>query len=410
MIDLRLGRYALGVCVTIAMLAGCGGSQDAISGAPLPLSPAGVTAQRMHVHPAYSVLHDFDSSGDGVYPYAGLISVSGTLYGTTYEGGVNGIDGTVFSITLSGKEKVLHRFAGGSGDGENPYAGLINVGGTLYGTTNDGGANNGGTVFSITPSGKEKLLQSFGGSGDGVYPLAGLISVSGALYGTTARGGANGDGTVFSMTTSGTEAVLYSFKGGSGDGAYPVAGLLDVRGTLYGTTQNGGYYNAGTVFSTTLSGKEKVLHTFGGSGDGSQPFAGLVDVKGTLYGTTYNGGRDTKCGTAIGCGTVFSVKPSGKESVLHSFDSSGDGYFPYAGLINVDGTLYGTTYVGGVNGTDGTVFSITLSGKEKVLHTFAGSGDGGFPYAGLINVKGTLYGTTTSGGLGYNGTVFSISP
>ncbi len=151
-----------------------------------------------------------------------------------------------------------------------------------------------GTVFKITTSGKETVLHSFGGSSrdDGGEPEAGLINLNGTLYGTTSVGGKNATGTVFSITTSGIETLLYSFKVfGSGDGANPEAGLLNVKGTLYGTTSYGGTFGYGTVFSITPSGKETVLHSFGGSGDGNEPFAGLINVKGTLYGTTTSGGR-----------------------------------------------------------------------------------------------------------------------
>jgi len=97
------------------------------------------------------VLHSFGvSSADGEAPYAGLVDVKGALYGTTDGGGVKG-DGTVFSITTSATETVLHSFKGGKTDGENPLAGLINVKGKLYGTTGSGGVKGAGTVFSLKP-------------------------------------------------------------------------------------------------------------------------------------------------------------------------------------------------------------------------------------------------------------------
>jgi uncharacterized repeat protein (TIGR03803 family) len=333
------------------MLAGCGGTQP-----PFSSSPAGLAPQPSHVRPAYSVLYSFkDGSGDGANPYAGLINVNGTFYGTTPAGGANG-DGTVFSMTTSGMETVLYRFKGGR-DGAQPWAGLLNVNGTLYGTTAGGGANNDGTVFSITPSGKEIRLYSFGGIGDGAKPWAGLVNVKGTLYGTTYVGGAYNVGTVFAITKSFTETVLHSFKG-SEDGAYPEAGLLNVKGTLYGTTTSYGG-GVGAVFSVTTSGTETVLYSFKGSklGDGGVPYAGLIDVKGTLYGTTVHGGTH-------GDGTVFSMTTSGTETVLYRFKGSthGDGDYPTAPLLNVNGTLYGTTYNGGNAGCDGgcgTVFSLS---------------------------------------------------
>src|SRR5579871_4674408 len=169
MTSFGFGRYALAVCVA-AMLAGCGGGS-----APLnPPSPDRFTALRTHVRPAYSVLYSFKGgSRDGENPFAGLINVNGTLYGTTAGGGAYCAStgcGTVFSITTSGVESVLYSFKNDP-DGSHPLAGLLNVKGTLYGTTNGGGGIGYGTVFSITTSGKESMLYSFGGgSSDGQFP------------------------------------------------------------------------------------------------------------------------------------------------------------------------------------------------------------------------------------------------
>ncbi len=322
-----------------------------------------------------------------------------------------------FSITPGGKEKVLHSFAGGS-DGQNPQAELINVNGTLYGTTKYGGASGSGgwgTVFSITPGGKETVVYSFAGGSDGAYPHAGLLNAKGTLYGTTSlQGGSCGCGTVFSITPGGTETVLHSFAGGR-DGAYPAAGLLNVKGTLYGTTNVGGkdctFYGCGTVFSITPGGTETVLQRFGPRREsGANPAAGLINVKGTLYGTTYDGGGHGCRDVTNACGTVFSITPGGTETVLHTFAGGSDGQNPQAGLINVKGTLYGTTKYGGAKNV-GTIFSITPGGKETVLYSFAGGNwsDGYFPHGGLINVKGTLYGTTARGGAHDQGTVFSLT-
>jgi uncharacterized repeat protein (TIGR03803 family) len=421
---MNVSRSTLSTGAVIAMLAGCGG------GAPLTPSPAGPsTALRMtraegtNPRHSYSELYSFKGHpNDGADPLAGLLNVRGTLYGTTSAGGahcrsIHGC-GTVFSITTRGVETMLYSFKRGPGYGGGPQAGLVNINRTLYGTTLYGGAMDEGTVFAITASGTETLLHSFTGVPDGELPYAGLIRVSHTLYGTTRAGGANcmyGCGTVFSITTYGKETVLYSFKGGSGDGESPWAGLIYVQGALYGTTGSGGANGRGTVFSTTTSGKETVFYSFkGGSGDGDDPQAALISVNGTLYGTTSYGGA--YCGQA-GCGTVFAITPSGKESVLHSFGGSGDGAFPQAALINVNGTLYGTTEEGGAycgpTGC-GTIFSITTSGKETVLHSFGAGTDGVDPLAGLINVKGTLYGATWAGGAnctsnGGCGTVFSLS-
>ena len=94
------------------------------------------------------------------------------------------------------------------------------------------------------------MLHNFGLGTDGCYPLAALVNVGGTLYGTTYSGGMYGVGTAFSITTSGVEKVLHSFGNGS-DGVFPVAGLIKVNETLYSTTYNGGLHNAGTVFALT---------------------------------------------------------------------------------------------------------------------------------------------------------------
>ena len=249
---------------------------------------------------------------------------------------------------------------------------------------------------------------------DGQNPLGSLLDLNGTLYGTTSAGGhifhavycKIGCGTIYSITTAGDEKVLYRFKGGP-DGDTPVAGLIDVKGTLYGTTLLGGNGTGcvssggcGTVYGISPQGSYKQLYSFAGGSDGANPFSALLDVNGTLYGTTRNGGG-TGCG-GHGCGTVFTVTASGKERVLYSFAGGSDGQRPLARVIEVKGTLYGTTSEGG-GGTAcedgcGTVYSITPAGAESVLYSFAGVSDGSSPQASLIDIKGTLYGTTASGG------------
>ncbi len=222
---------------------GAGGASD--DGTVFKITPSGTQ----------SVLHAFAKSGsDGQTPYAGLIQGSdGNFYGTTYFGGANGF-GTVFKVTPGGTETVLYSFAGG-GDGQHPYAGVIQGrDGNFYGTTYQGGAGGFGTVFKLTPSGTETVLYSFaGGSGDGAAPEAGVIQGSdGNFYGCTLQGGAGGLGTVFELTPNGTETILHAFAGGS-DGANPPANLLQGSdGDLYGSTGAGGAGGHGTFFKVTL--------------------------------------------------------------------------------------------------------------------------------------------------------------
>jgi uncharacterized repeat protein (TIGR03803 family) len=366
--------------------------------------------QQSPVRNDYHILHTFGKGqGDGTHSSADLIDVKGVLYGTTSSGGSHDA-GTVFSITTSGQETVLHSF-GGPGDGVEPTARLLNVNGTLYGTTSEGGYNYGGTVFSMSLDGRtEKVLHSFDDpyttpEKGGATPKAGLIYLKGMLYGTTSQGGAvvcGGDGyycgTVFAISTGGKFKVLYSFGRKGPDGESPVAALLDLNGTLYGTTLLGGKYENGTVFSISTAGEERTVYSFGG---GSNPASALIDVQGTLYGTTSGNG---------GGGTVFSVTTDGTEEVLHTFGGS-DGSVPLADLKNVKGVLYGTTSMGGMRNV-GTVFSITKNGKYTVLHSFT-DGTSQQPRAGLAIIGGALYGTTFGTVIGNSkkyGTVFSLTP
>ena len=241
-------------------------------------------------------------------------------------------------------------------------------------------------------------------------------------------------GTVFSINSNtGAEKVLYSFcnQQNCADGAAPAAGLINVNGTLYGTTYMGGVtgciedLGCGTVFSLDPNtGAEKVLYSFCSQqncSDGAQPEASMMEVNGILHGTTVHGGAG--CG-GEGCGTVFSLDPNtGDEEVLYSFCSQqncADGEVPISNLINVKGMLYGVTGAGGsANCTNygascGTAFSIDPStGAEKVLHSFCilrNCRDGRQPQSGLIDVNGVLYGTTMYGGERDSGTVFALTP
>lgn len=424
---MTLAHYVVSTGAAAALLVGCGGSQPISAPGALPhtpgIAPARMTAHRIgNASSSYHVLYRFGGVPDGVTPAASLVDVSGTLYGTTeYGGSAHGPKysygtGTVFSISTTGGEHVLYRF-GRRPDGNRSDAGLIDLDGTLYGTTQSGGKHGRGTVFSISTTGQELVLHSFrGGSSDGERPSANLVNVNGTLYGTTPGGGTYGQGTVFGITASGSERVIYSFTGGA-DGREPDGSLLNVSGTLYGTTYFGGQYGNGTIFNVSTTGQEQLLYSFGrSSSDGLLPNTDLIEVNGELYGTTSGGGTYHK-------GTVFSLTLSGAEKVLYSFRGRDDGAGPVAGLVAVNHLLYGTTVGGGshwVRRAYGTIFSINTTGEEQVLHHFGRGSDGAYPEATLIDVNGTLYGTTTSGGgtssqcpQRYStgcGTVFALTP
>ena len=357
-----------------------------------------------------AVLHRFTATGDGVNPVAGLVrDAKGNSYGATIAGGAYGF-GAVYRVTPAGVESVLYSFTGGS-DGGYPNSNLVlDTAGNLYGTTL---FNN---VFELTPSGALTLLHTFTGP-DGWSPYGTLIrDAHDNLYGTTMSGGAFNAGTVFEITSTGQEIVLYSFTGGADGGAPFNGGLLLAGTTLYGTTVGGGA-GFGVVYKLTLKGIESVVYSFLGGTDGDTPEGNLVrDKNGNLYGNTFEGGSaygSVLC--SFGCGTVFQITPTGTEIILHSFSAGADGSFPYAGLVgDTNGNLYGATTSGGSSCNCGTVYKLTSSGTETILHSFKGGADGNDPVGALIlDAKGNLYGATYYGGVAGsfgNGVVFKVLP
>lgn len=309
-------------------------------------------------------------------------------------GGVISVPPPVFNFT------VLHSFTGGA-DGGSSFAGVIlDSSGNIYGTTEMGGAFQGGTVFKLDPIGAETVLYSFTGGTDGEFPQTGLARDSaGNLYGTVGPD----LGEVFKLDATGTETTLYTFLGGS-DGGFLHGDLVrDSAGNLYGTAISGGDTNCaafgcGVVFKVDPNGNETVLHSFTGP-DGAEPFGSLVqDTAGNLYGITPVGGASGSCSTNGGCGVVFKVDPTGKFTVLHGFTGT-DGESPEAGLtLDATGNLYGTTSAGGASGF-GVVFKLDPTGQEIVLYSFTGGTDGGAPFGVLVrDSEGNLFGTTNSGG------------
>jgi uncharacterized repeat protein (TIGR03803 family) len=208
----------------------------------------------------FSTLYAFTGK-DGALASGGLTEINGTLFGTTACGGTKykadnkrctGY-GVLFSLTQAGIETVVHNF---SQTKPYPLGDLLARDGHLFGTTTGVGQSTPGTLFGIEANGKNyTTMHTFETIGDGQSPNGALIAVNGLIYGTTEAGGSNGFGTVFSIARNGVETVIYSF-GGVSDGAYPFAGVIGSKGVLYGATENGGGKTGcgigsgcGTVFS-----------------------------------------------------------------------------------------------------------------------------------------------------------------
>jgi uncharacterized repeat protein (TIGR03803 family) len=379
-----------------------------------------------------NILHNFSlQNNDGISPLSPVIlGPAGKLYGTTSQGDSHR-GGVVYELAQasgSWQERIVYAFTGKS-DGDEPEAGLIYHGGSLYGTcAGGGGLEGGGVVFKLTKGldniWQETVLHSFGSGSTGYFLLAPLTSdAAGNLYSTAQFGGVSGFGTAFKLTVDSgyAETVMHSFSG-EPDGAEPEAGLaFGLHGNLYGTAFAGGAHNYGTVFQLTPhSGvwSAKVLHSFRSGKDGANPGSQvIVDAAGNLYGTTPFGGTPGKCQT-VGCGIVYELTNSGSgwvETVLHTFgENPGDGISPYANLVfDSAGNLYGTTYQGGSFG-NGTAFELSHGSSgwtETILYNFTGGSDGSFPLANVIfDAVGNLYGTTQSGGAFGRGAVFRLAP
>ena len=356
---------------------------------------------------------------------------------------------------------VLHAFGAGdpvtpkhrdrkSADGARPLAALLQgLDGALYGTTVNGGAHEGGTVFRVAPDGTGfAVLHSFdaltfslsgltsGGAlftnGGGALPVGALVQAAGGtLYGAAGLGGSAGTGVVFKINPDGTGfRVIHNFGrlgepaiGRNRGGAGPSALTLGMDGLLYGVALHEGMGGGGVVFRLGQDGKDfQVLHAFQGvahdtdtNEDGALPVAAPVFGRdGALYGTTTSGGR-------IGCGVIYRLTADGAQlTVLHHFQRRGTaseagGVLPEGALTpSPDGFLYGTTRQGGAN-DGGTLFKIGQDGTNfTLLHTFPGpdddGGDGRLPAATpLLGRDGRLYGLTGRGGANGVGTLYWAS-
>jgi len=302
------------------------------------------------------VLYQFTGGADGCYPN-GLTLYKGVLYGTAIACGNAGY-GSVFSIDLATETyHTLYSFQNGA-DGSYPQGNLLAYNGLLWGTADYGGINNAGSLFSFNPATATLTpLHSFGTGNDAAYPANGLIVFKKVLYGTTQYGGVNNTGTVYTYDTeSGSEAVLYGFGVFGGvDGYRPASPLLVAADGIYGMAQAGGTSNNGAIFRIALhGGKEQVVYNFTGGVDGATPYNGLSfvlhDRSPIVYGVVSEGGTQDM-------GTVFKFDLATKQlTTLYSFTGGNDGYLPYSQLSYADGVFYGNTIAGGAGGS-GTIFS-----------------------------------------------------
>ena len=362
----------------------------------------------------FTVLQNLDYSTTGGNPFGATLmqGADGALYGTAASGGTFGT-GTAFKLSTDGTGFTVIRSFDYFSDGGYPFAGLIQgADGALYGTTSQAGPGSYGTAFKLNTDGSDfTVLKSFDYSTSGAYLYAGLIQgTDGALYGTAYQGGTNGVGTVFTLNTDGTGFSVVknlSYGADQGQGAYAFAGLTEgTDGMLYGTTIQGGTFNAGVVFKMNKDGTGfAVLQHFNYSTVGAYLYGGLMQgTDGALYGAAYQGGT-------FGAGTLFKLNTDGTGfTVLRNFNYLTEAGYPYARLIQgTDGALYGTASQG--NSNAGAVFKVNTDGTGfTVLKNFNYSTDGGYLYSGLVQgTDGALYGTTSSGGASSYGTLYKLN-
>jgi uncharacterized repeat protein (TIGR03803 family) len=350
---------------------------------------------RFETNGTQTLLYTFQGKVDGATPVASLVQgTNSLLYGMAQSGGANN-SGAIFDIGTNGAFTSLYSFAAGAktssgrftnADGSSPVSALtLGADGNFYGTTQYGGVNGYGTLFRLTHSGALTLLYTFSNSVDGGTPSAPLLQyTNGLLYGTTTTGGGNGLGTVFQTTISGQIASLYAFTG-TNDGNDPQVGLVDGHdGFLYGACsgsniESGPLHSGnGILFKVDTNGNFVLLYSFTGgittmstSGaynnfDGGYPYALLRGTDGYYFGVAAYGGEDSS-------GSLFEF--SGQPSAFPDFGpilaffsgvyyvgsgTDGDGCTPWSLIQAKDGTLYGTTLLGGTN-NDGTIFSYSVS-------------------------------------------------
>jgi uncharacterized repeat protein (TIGR03803 family) len=321
-------------------------------------------------------LYNFTGGSDGKCPTAPPIQgIDGNFYGTATSSNTSGLYGSVYKITPSGTLTPLHDFV--NTDGAVPDAPLMqSSSGIFYGVTQAGGSNgsNAGEVFRITPSGGFSVPFTFNGN-NGHNSVAPLVQGSdGNLYGTAIQGGTNNIGVVFKITPiSGTMTVLYNFTG-SGDGALPYGGLvLASDGNLYGTTsQATASSGCGTIFRIS-SGNFQTIFTFPSDGSlGCNPQTTLVQhTNGILYGDTNTGGSTIGGVCPSGCGAFFSLN-----AILPPFV----GLLPSTGkvgsTVGILGQGFSNSSVVAFNGVPAT--TVTLTGTTFLTAMVPAAASTGF--------------------------------
>ena len=343
----------------------------------------------------------------------------GAFYGTASAGGQYGSgfgDGYIFRTTAEGFGGNIYSFSDGD-DGDNPVGALVQgPDNEMYGTAQNGAHAN-GVIFTITPNGTFHTIHAFATDAalEGSGPNGGLVQGTDktTFYGTTKGGGTAGNGVVYSVTLSGSVKRLHSFSatvnGVNADGAQPTSGLtLGADGDLYGVTPSGGKYGNGLIYRITTSGSFTPLYSFastdadGVNTYGATPMGELARAAGgVFYGVANGGGPD-------GFGVVYKITTTGAFTFTryYYFTGGADGAYPLDVTLGPSGSLWGTT--SGGQDAGGSFFGL-FTNETATDYSFTGGADGEIPDSGLLlGSDGNLYGTTNSGGSNRQGTFFEI--
>src|SRR5580698_3752124 len=359
-----------------------------------------------------STIYTF-SSGTNPSDPAGVMAQGqdGNFYGVTLSG--NGCcQGDVYKISSEGAITSLYSM--GQSDGTNCTGLTLGTDGNFYGTCKNGGTNDYGTLFKVTSAGVLTVLHNFaaqGSTSDGCIPYVPPTQASnGDFYGTTAFCGTDNYGTVYKLTLAGVYSLVYSFQGPPNDTVLPLGLIEGTDGNLWGVG-NGWIISGGGIFKITLAGKESLVYTFqpnpdGAFLDGESPDANLIQgSNGDFYGTTEEGGSANE-------GTIFEITAGGKETVLYSFPNQTDGAYPSLPLTQApNGLLFGAvTDCAGGGCAQAGLFDITAKGVYKNLYLYPlVCSNCGQPEAPLLlSTNGTFYSTTEQGGIGV-GSFYSLS-
>jgi len=352
---------------------------------------------------AFTSIHDFAGSPtDGSSPNE-LLVVGDTIFGTTYVGGTNST-GTIFRMGTNGANYTVLRSFTNSPDPQYSLAGLVLAGATLYGTSLNGGSNGVGTVFKIDTNGANfAVLHHFTNNPDGASPRSRLMLNDATLYGTTSSGGTYNGGVIFKLNTNGSGySVIYNNFSNAPLASLPYVGLALAGNTLYGVAASGGISNAGAIFSLATNGANfTVIHSFTNN-EGLSPQSALTANDGLLYGATLSGGKG-------GNGTVFRLATNGANFlVLKNFPNVLTGANP-KGPVQLNGnTVFGVANAGGPN-SGGTVFRLqlaplintqpqnfTVTNGNSASFTVGAASDSALTYQWYFNTTTLLAGQTAS--------------